>query len=203
MELERASQPRGRRASSCTPTSIPPSRHSPHPVCWGTTAGAPTTPWTVATSISVWDGYCHVVSLLGIVDHEHPGTHRLRSNARDSASEANNDLNQVRVTATYYYLQTYGITVSWQKTWGSADPGIYAPAPLSGSANGKPNSNAYIFEADYVPFGKADSRAGPYGSISSSGCNTHYTPSSTAARRIMTGSVVPRATTTRSTCSPG
>jgi hypothetical protein len=33
---------------------------------------------------------------------------------------------------------------------------------LSGSANGKPNSNEFILEADYVPFGKADSWAGPW-----------------------------------------
>jgi hypothetical protein len=64
------------------------------------------------------------------------------------------------VNATYYYQQTYGATVAWQKTWGTADPALYAPAPLTGSANGKPNSNAFIFEPDYVPFGKADSRFG-------------------------------------------
>ena len=102
----------------------------------------------------------HIVSLLGIFDHEHQnlsGTFNA-----GSASQASNDLNQIRLTATYYYLQTYGVTASWQKTWGTPDPGLYAPAPLTGSANGKPNSNAFIFEADYVPFGKADSWAGPW-----------------------------------------
>jgi hypothetical protein len=102
----------------------------------------------------------HIVSLLGIFDHEHQnlsGTFNA-----GSASQASNDLNQIRLTATYYYLQTYGVTASWQKTWGTPDPGLYAPAPLTGSANGKPNSNAFIFEADYVPFGKTDSWAGPW-----------------------------------------
>jgi hypothetical protein len=33
---------------------------------------------------------------------------------------------------------------------------------VSGSANGKPNSNALIFEADWVPFGKADSWGAPW-----------------------------------------
>ena len=102
----------------------------------------------------------HIVSLLGIFDHEHQnltGTFNA-----ESASQASNDLNQIRLTATYYYQQTYGVTASWQKTWGTPDPGLYAPAPLTGSANGKPNSNAFIFEADYVPFGKADSWAGPW-----------------------------------------
>jgi hypothetical protein len=39
---------------------------------------------------------------------------------------------------------------------------LYAPAPVSGSANGKPNSNAFIAEADWVPFGKKDSFGAPW-----------------------------------------
>jgi hypothetical protein len=53
-------------------------------------------------------------------------------------------------------------TVGWQRTWGTPNPLLYAPARVSGSANGKPNSNAFIFEADWVPFGKADSWARPW-----------------------------------------
>jgi hypothetical protein len=52
--------------------------------------------------------------------------------------------------------------VSWQKSWGSYNPALFAPAPITGSANGKPNSNAIILEADWVPFGKEDSWAGPW-----------------------------------------
>ena len=63
----------------------------------------------------------------------------------------------MRLTLTYYYQQTYGLTFGWQNTWGNADPLLYTPAPVTGSANGKPNSNAFILEADWVPFGKADS----------------------------------------------
>jgi hypothetical protein len=69
---------------------------------------------------------------------------------------------QARATLTYYYQQTYGLTVSWQRTWGTANPLLYPSAPVSGSANGKPNSNAFILEADWVPFGKADSWASPW-----------------------------------------
>ena len=42
---------------------------------------------------------------------------------------------------------------------------MYAPAPVSGSANGKPNSNAFILEADWVPFGKADSWGAPFANL--------------------------------------
>jgi hypothetical protein len=102
----------------------------------------------------------HIVSVLGIMTHE--DTKLSSSFATGGASQANNSLNQFRLNTTYYYQQTYGATVAWQKSWGSADPLLYAPAALTGSANGKPNSNAFIFEADYVPFGKADSRFGPW-----------------------------------------
>ncbi|HKM64516.1 MAG TPA: hypothetical protein VJY39_18685 [Acidisphaera sp.] len=74
-----------------------------------------------------------------------------------TSSQANNNLQQVRLTLTYYYQQTYGLTFGWQDTWGTANPLLYAPAPVTGSANGKPDSNAFIIEADWVPFGKSDS----------------------------------------------
>jgi hypothetical protein len=102
----------------------------------------------------------NVVSLLGIVDHE---TQNLVGSFNGGVvSQASNSLNQARATLTYYYQQTYGLTVSWQRTWGTANPLLYPSAPVSGSANGKPNSNAFILEADWVPFGKADSWGSPW-----------------------------------------
>jgi hypothetical protein len=102
----------------------------------------------------------NIVSVLGIIDHE---DQKLSSSlATGAAGQAGHTLNQVRLNASYYYQQTYGATLGWQKTWGTADPLLYAPAAVTGSANGKPNSNAFIFEADYVPFGKSDSRFGPW-----------------------------------------
>ena len=57
---------------------------------------------------------------------------------------------------------TYGITLGWQKTWGPANPLLYAPGELTGSNNSKPNSNAFIIEADWVPFGKDTSLWAPF-----------------------------------------
>jgi hypothetical protein len=102
----------------------------------------------------------NVFSLLGIFDHENQNL--VGSFNSGGASQAGNSLNQARTTLTYYYQQTYGLTVAWQKTWGSPNPLLYPSEPLSGSANGKPNSNAFIFEADWVPFGKSDSWAAPW-----------------------------------------
>ena len=39
---------------------------------------------------------------------------------------------------------------------------LFSPAPVYGSANGKPNNNAFITEVDWVPFGKADSWLTPF-----------------------------------------
>ena len=79
-----------------------------------------------------------------------------------ASSQPNNNLQQVRLALTYYYQQTYGLTFGWQNTWGKANPLLYAAAPVTGSANGKPNSNAFIVEADWVPFGKKDSVGAPW-----------------------------------------
>jgi hypothetical protein len=102
----------------------------------------------------------HVVSLLGIFDHENQDLSG--SFNAGKSSQARNSLDQLRANISYYYQQTYGLTVGWQRTWGTPNRLLFAPAPVSGSANGKPDSNAFIFEADWVPFGKADSWARPW-----------------------------------------
>jgi hypothetical protein len=102
----------------------------------------------------------NIVSLLGIFNHE--DQHLGSSFRNGAAAHANDVLNQARASVTYFYRGTYGATAAWQNTTGTADAGLYAPGTLSGSVNGKPNSNAYIVEADYIPFGKAGSWATPW-----------------------------------------
>ena len=105
----------------------------------------------------------HVFSALGILNHEEQKLTGAFNTG--GSSSANGTLNQIRANVSYYYQQTYGATVGWQNTWGKANPLLYAPAPQSGSANGKPNSNAFILEADWVPFGKADSWGSPWANL--------------------------------------
>ncbi len=85
--------------------------------------------------------------------------------AAGSSTAPGNHLNQIRLNLTYFYRNTYGINLGWQDTWGNANPALYAPAPVSGSANGKPNSNSFVIEADWVPFGKEDSWARPLANL--------------------------------------
>jgi hypothetical protein len=78
------------------------------------------------------------------------------------SSQTSSALNQLRMNTTYFYQNTYGITLGWQYTWGKANPLLFPPAPITGSRTGKPNSNAFIVEADWIPFGKDDSWARPF-----------------------------------------
>jgi hypothetical protein len=75
------------------------------------------------------------------------------------------DLNQIRSSVSYWYQNTYGASLAWQRSWGPANPVLYGATPISGSANSKPDSNAFILEADWVPFGKDGSWAGPWANL--------------------------------------
>jgi len=115
----------------------------------------------------------HIVTAEGIYTNEQQNLQGAFN--AGTSSKAYNHLQQVRLTLTYYYQQTYGLTFGWQNTWGTANPLLFAPAPVTGSANGKPNSNAFIIEADWVPFGKADSFWRPFANLKLGLQGTVYT----------------------------
>jgi hypothetical protein len=105
----------------------------------------------------------HIVTGQAIFVHEDQALHG-SFNTGDS-SQVNGSLNQVRANATYYYENTYGLTLGWQYTWGRQNAALFPASPGSGSANGKPNSNAFSIEGDWVPFGKQDSWARPFANM--------------------------------------
>lgn len=115
----------------------------------------------------------HVVSLYGIYIHEFADLQG--SFNMGTSSSTSSPLNQVRANVSYFYDRTYGLTIGWQNTWGKANPLLYPPAPVTGSANGKPNSNAFIVEADWIPFGKADSWGRPWANLKLGAQYTIYT----------------------------
>jgi hypothetical protein len=83
-----------------------------------------------------------------------------------SSSQANNNLQEIRETATYYFRQTYGLTLSWDKIWGTKNDYLYNNGqPDVGSIKGSPDTNAIILEADWVPFGKDDSAFAPFANL--------------------------------------
>ena len=92
----------------------------------------------------------HSASFQASWDHE---DQRLSaSQALGFATNSSNTLNTVKLKASYLYQDTYGATLSYFSTFGTADTGLFAPAPITGSANGKPDSNGWIFELDWLPF---------------------------------------------------
>jgi hypothetical protein len=110
----------------------------------------------------------HIGIVQGIYTHESQnltGSTAAFNNANGTAVSSHYSLNQIRLNANYWYQNTYGFTVGWQRTWGPADPVLFQPGELTGSANSKPNSNAFILEADWVPFGKADSWMQPLANL--------------------------------------
>lgn len=82
----------------------------------------------------------------------HEDQHLSASQALGFAANSSNALNVVKLKGSYLYQDTYGATVSYFTTFGTTDTGLYAPAPITGSANGKPDSNGWIFELDWLPF---------------------------------------------------
>jgi hypothetical protein len=97
----------------------------------------------------------HIVTAQGIYIHE---DQRLNATTAllDPGGATTFHLEKINTNISYWYQNTYGVTLGWTKTWGSANPvGIE-------SANGKPNSNFFTIEADWVPFGKATSLYNPF-----------------------------------------
>ena len=110
----------------------------------------------------------NTVSLYGIFVHEDRklnGTATASNAANGTQFSPSARLNHLRIEASYWYQHTYGITLGWQNTGGGSTPLLYAPAPVTGSANGKPDTNAFIIEADWVPFGRQESWAGPFANL--------------------------------------
>ncbi len=97
-----------------------------------------------------WITITHALSLQALYMHE--SQHWDASYPLGLTSNPTDKLNQVTLTASYLYLQKVGITETYNGIWGNADPAIYAAAPISGNANGKPNTTSFTTELDYYPW---------------------------------------------------
>jgi hypothetical protein len=81
-----------------------------------------------------------------------------------SSSRTSNNLSEFKEWATYYYKQTYGATIAVDKIWGNTNQLLYNTGAddSTGSIKGSPDSTSFTVEADWVPFGKADSFWHPF-----------------------------------------
>jgi hypothetical protein len=72
--------------------------------------------------------------------------------ANGSSANQNDTLETFKAAATYYHNRKLGGTLSYFNTWGTQDSGLYQPDPVEGSSTGKPNTNGWILEFDYLPW---------------------------------------------------
>ena len=62
------------------------------------------------------------------------------------------NLNLFKIDANYYYKKRYGVALGYFQSSGDRDTLMYAPAPVTGSRTGNPNSSGLILELDYLPW---------------------------------------------------
>ncbi len=114
----------------------------------------------------IGDDLVHVFTIDGFYDFEdqHLGGSSNILNPNYASSHAANRLTEFREWATYYFEETYGATVGVDKIWGNRNEQLYNTGAddSTGSIKGSPNSTAFQFEVDWVPFGKPDSFAWPF-----------------------------------------
>jgi hypothetical protein len=78
------------------------------------------------------------------------------------SSNSSDSLETFRTNVNYTIFSKIAFTAGYFQTTGSTDTGLYQPEPISGSANGSPDSKGYILELDLVPFGQNNSFKSPY-----------------------------------------
>jgi hypothetical protein len=71
--------------------------------------------------------------------------------AGPTPSNPNDHLDTFKAKVSYYYQRKYGSTLAFFQTTGNPDPGLYGPVPVTGSANGLPDTRGVILEFDYLP----------------------------------------------------
>jgi hypothetical protein len=92
----------------------------------------------------------------------HESRHLNASVAAGEAENISGDLDSTHFDVTWTYKQTWVAALGLFNTTGSSDATLYAPNPVDGSNAGKPDSDGYMVQLEYVPFGKLDSRYRPW-----------------------------------------
>ena len=78
------------------------------------------------------------------------------TNAAGNAAITAHSLNMYKLDSVYHWRNRCSAAGAIFSTGGTADPLLYAPAPLTGSNNGSPNSSGYIAQFAYWPVQNID-----------------------------------------------
>ncbi|MGH9430930.1 MAG: hypothetical protein ACRD3T_05250 [Terriglobia bacterium] len=84
-------------------------------------------------------------------DYVHESSDLLGTLAATGAAFASHDLNFEHLDAVYHLGNRYSFDVGPFAVTGTADPTLYASAPVSGSATGNPRADGYILNMSYWP----------------------------------------------------
>lgn len=76
--------------------------------------------------------------------------------AAGGAAFANHHLNTLKLDSTFHWRSRYSATGALFSTTGTRDPVLYAPAPVTGSNNGDPDSDGYIAQVAFWPVQNID-----------------------------------------------
>jgi hypothetical protein len=90
------------------------------------------------------------------------------------ATTAANHLNSLKVDGTYHWTNKFTATGALFSTTGNTDPLLYAPAALTGSNNGSPNSRGYIAQFAFWPVQNIDLSVNYTGYTKFNGATTNY-----------------------------
>lgn len=90
------------------------------------------------------------------------------------AAFADHDLNLDSVDANYYWKSKYNVSASYSITSGKTDATFYAPAAVTGSRTGSPNTRSYILQGAYWPVQNIDLTAAYTGFSQFNGSGSNY-----------------------------
>jgi hypothetical protein len=90
------------------------------------------------------------------------------------ATAPENHLNYFKLDSTYHWASKYSATGAFFSTTGNTDSLLYAPAPLTGSNNGSPDSRGYVGQFSYWPWQNLDLSAGYTGYLKFNGASNNY-----------------------------
>jgi hypothetical protein len=94
--------------------------------------------------------------------------------AAGGATGKSNHLNTFKLDSTYHWANKYSATAAMFSTTGNGDPLLYAPAALTGSRNGRPNTSGYIAQVAYWPVQNIDINLNYTGYLKFNGASTNY-----------------------------
>lgn len=92
-----------------------------------------------------------LITLRGTYIHESSNLNADAAATPAGASFVLHHLNTYRVNAVYHFGYHYAPAFEYFVTNGTTDPLLFAPAALTGSLNGSPNSKGYILNLTYWP----------------------------------------------------